>query len=81
MKVEKAKTNRFQPVNVTLTIESQAELDFFGSLFNHVAISAASKEFLDAGKWLDFEPLYELLEGLGADIHRVEDLKLFFKQD
>lgn len=74
MKVKKLNENKteFKPIEIVLTIESKDELDCLGSLFNHMAIDSAMNRFCG----VDTEEIYELLESLGADIHRTGELNL-----
>lgn len=56
----------FTPVSITLTADSQEELDGLGSFFNTVPISAALRT---AG--FDSVPAYNGLQKAGAVIHRL----------
>ena len=54
---------KFQPVAITITFESQKELDVYGSLFN-------TSRFNDVIRSCGVSPIeYSHLENLGAKIH------------
>ncbi len=62
-------------IKVEITLTSQAEKDFFGTLFNFAPIS----DFQMDGELTDdiCEQLYLLLEQNGANIHRTDELSDF----
>jgi hypothetical protein len=62
-------TNGFKPVSITLTIETQDELDFFASLFNHKSVCDSALEFAE----LDLPPIFE---ELGGDPHKTSKINL-----
>lgn len=71
MKMSTQKTvETFRPVSFAITCESQSELDFFASLFNHCAVDSACERI--AGK--NLEELVLELERIGADCHYVAEL-------
>lgn len=69
------KQAKFKPVEITLEIESQTELDFLGSLFDHTSVHDAANNFDGVGSEC-CELIREALESEGADIHKVEKLRL-----
>lgn len=68
---------KFEPVTLNIVIESQYELDFFGSLFNHTSVCQAANEIAR----LDFVNLRHELRNFGANISNVTALKLTRKND
>ena len=59
----------FPPVKLTITNESQDELDAFGSLFNHTKVNEG---FISFGVNGSVVALSEKLESAGAEVHRVD---------
>lgn len=64
--INKGVVEKFKSVNVTLTLESQKELDTLGSLFNTASICAGFEKI--TGERIGPE-IYKTLEQAGADIH------------
>jgi hypothetical protein len=67
MKTEIQKSNCFQPVKLTITFESQKELDAFGVLCNTCLITETMNRI---GGDL---PDYTVMEDLGANVDNVEN--------
>ena len=57
----------FTPVVVMLTLETQAELDALGSIFNTVPVTDGWENLTGNQGWLT---IYNQLEAVGANTHR-----------
>jgi hypothetical protein len=65
MKVTTAReTEEFRPVTVSIILETQAELDALGSLFNTIPILNVLEDISDS----EWDEVYETLRTSGADI-------------
>lgn len=62
MKCEVSKEKAFVPVTISLTCETQGELNFWGRLFN-------ATEFVENVPWLKTQRIYKILQDAGADIN------------
>ena len=58
---------KFPPVEITFRLESQQELDAFGSLFNTSCIITALDSIM--GENIRWHEVYEALKAAGANIH------------
>lgn len=69
MKLKLDSTPIFSPITISLTFETQAEADVFGSLFNHCTTCDVIREVLKADliTYKDFEKA-----GIGKDIIDIE---------
>ena len=66
----------FRPVKVTFTLETQGELDAFGSLFNSAVILDAIRRI--AGKETSCSTLYKALKDAGANIDLTDQFPRYF---
>ena len=73
--INKQEKRAFIPRSITLTFETQEELDAFGKLFNSTAITDALEEF--SGVPID---LYRDFEALGARVSPPADLTKLIKK-
>jgi hypothetical protein len=64
--------NKFTPVTLSLTFESQAELDAFGQLSNYVLFTSKLRKFN-----CPF-PSYNILRQMGANINTTDDVEKAF---
>jgi hypothetical protein len=71
---------QFKPVNITITFETQTELDAFGSAMNTVCIGSAIEEA--AGLEIDslLGALVYPLEKLGADVRQADKITSLVKK-
>ncbi len=61
-------TKVFQPVEVILTLETQAELEAWGTLLNYApALDAVDQISGKGGPW---RQIHERFEALGVEIHK-----------
>ena len=56
----------FRPRSITITFESQDELDLFGSTFNNCKVAT----FLRDRGFNDPRKIYKEIKSLGGDIHK-----------
>ncbi|MCK5602740.1 hypothetical protein KAR91_12745 [Candidatus Pacearchaeota archaeon] len=81
MKVTMGRRNKspFQPVSITITLDTQAELDALGSCFNasNVIFGLRTISGVDREKWLR---LYRSLMDAGADINRTTPFRINTKE-
>lgn len=80
MKTEVTKTSiSFEPVYLKLTIESQQELDFWATLFNHSDIADSAKKFMANSDGM-FEHAAIQLEAVGGDMHQTDKMNLHLRR-
>jgi len=60
----------FRPITIAITLESQEQLDAFGSLFNYLDVS----DYL-AEHGMDAENIYSEITRAGGDISKTEDVR------
>lgn len=67
MKVEaEIKKQKFRPIRITFTLETQKELDALGSLFNTTSIIKGLNRCSNEEVW---RGIYSVFEDAGADIY------------
>ena len=73
--VTKEEPKTFKPVTFQVTCESQEELDFWASIFNHAKIELAAKKFGCQSDGIYFVPCADFLTEAGAkiDVSKLSD--------
>jgi len=66
--------SKFSPVTVQLTFETQDELDFMGTLFNHAGIMRVGQKFGTRSLFSTANDIEAVFEKAGAKIDRVNEL-------
>lgn len=78
MKTEIQKPDpKFQPRSLTITFESQKELDTFGRLLNYRVVADTLRKF----GGFPSEAIYDKIVQLGGDINNVTDIVDYIKKN
>lgn len=71
---------QFKPVSITITFETQAELDTFGATLNHHAVASTIEEAAGLMPYALVGTLIDWLREAGADIHQARKIDNLLKK-